>query len=116
MEFGKFKFGSLKIDGIKYKHDLVIDRGKIRAREKKGSRTFRDQFGHTPVSLKEKIPWRCTRLVVGTGMYGSLPVMRQVKRKARRKRVDILILPTVDAIETLVKKPKNTNAILHVTC
>jgi len=116
MEFGKFKFGSLKIDGIKYKHDLVIDRGEIRAREKRGSRTFRDKFGHTPVSLKEKIPWKCKRLVVGTGMYGALPVMKQVKRIARRKKVDLMILPTVDAIETLVKRPKNTNAILHMTC
>src|SRR5215471_16445189 len=104
MEFGKFKFGSLKIDGIKYMHDLVIDRGKIRARKKKRSRTFRDKFRHTPVSLKEKIPWKCKRLVVGTGIYGSLPVMKQVKRTARRKKVDIMILPTVDAIETLVKK------------
>ena len=116
MEFGKFKFGSLKIDGIMYKHDLVIDRGKIRVREKRESRTYRNKFGHTPISLKENIPWKCKRLVVGTGMYGSLPVMKQVRRKARHKKVDIMILPTVDAIETLVKKPKNTNAILHVTC
>jgi hypothetical protein len=54
--------------------------------------------------------------MVGTGMYGSLPVMKQVKRTARHKKVEMVILPTVDAIEALVKKPKNTNAILHVTC
>jgi alkanesulfonate monooxygenase SsuD/methylene tetrahydromethanopterin reductase-like flavin-dependent oxidoreductase (luciferase family) len=54
----------------------------VRARS--GSRTFRDKFGHTPVSLKEKISWKCPRLVVGTGDCGSLPVMKQVKRTARR--------------------------------
>jgi hypothetical protein len=30
------------------------------------SKKFRDEFGHTPVSVEEKIPWRCKRLIIGT--------------------------------------------------
>jgi hypothetical protein len=116
MDFGKFNFGSLRIDGITYEHDVVIDRGKIRKRKKKPSREFREEFGHTPVSIEEEIPWKCDCLVVGTGKYGSLPVMDKVKLEARRRKVHLLILPTDDAIERLVTKPKDTNAILHVTC
>ena len=32
MDFGKFTFGSIKIDGEAYEHDVVIDRGRIRKR------------------------------------------------------------------------------------
>src|SRR5208337_4735700 len=35
MKFGKLRFGSITIDGATYEHDVVIDRGRIRKREKK---------------------------------------------------------------------------------
>ena len=116
MHFGKFHFGGIEIDGVTYERDVVIDRGRIRKRKKQPSKKFREEFGHTPLSVKEEIPWRCQRLVVGTGRYGSLPVMDEVKLEARRRQVDLLILPTDEAIETLANRSKRTNAILHVTC
>jgi len=42
--------------------------------------------------------------------------MDEVKLEARRRKVDLLILPTDEAIATLANQPKGTNAILHVTC
>src|SRR5215467_14380909 len=116
MRFEDFSFGSIRIDGITYEHDLVIDRGRIRKRKKKPSKKFRGEFGHTPVSVEERMPWKCRRLVVGTGKYGSLPVMDSVKLEAHRRKIDLLILPTDEAIEVLSEKPEHTNAILHVTC
>ena len=116
MRFDKFSFGSLQIDGSTYDHDVVIDHGKIRKRKKKPSKKFRDDFGHTPLSVEEDIPWRCHRLVVGTGAYGRLPVMQEVQREAERHKVKLLILPTIKAIEALQQDPEDTNAILHVTC
>jgi len=116
MDFGKFKFGSIEIAGVTYEHDVIIDRGKIRKRKKKPSKKFRKQFGHTPVSVEEEIPWRCQSLVIGTGNHGSLPVMDEVKLEARRRKIKLLIVLTKDAIETLAKKGQHTNAILHVTC
>src|SRR5262249_13933851 len=82
MNFGKFAFGTIKIDGVRYEHGLVIDRGRIGKRKKKPSKKFRADFGHTPVSVEERIPWKCRRLVIGTGRYGSLPVIEEVKREA----------------------------------
>jgi len=75
MKWGKYRFGSLKIDGKAYEKDVVLDQGGLRKRKKKPSRAYREQFGRTPVSLREAIPWQCKRLVIGTGMYGRLPVM-----------------------------------------
>jgi hypothetical protein len=70
---------------------------------------------HTPLSLEEEIPWKCKRLVIGTGT-GALPVMDEVKREARRRKITLVVLPTADAIEKLKHEFEPTNAILHVTC
>jgi hypothetical protein len=116
MHFEKFSFGSIQIDGGTREHDVVIDRGKIHRRKKKRSKQFRDQFGHTPLSIEENIPWKCSQLVIGTGAYGKLPVMQEVRSNAERKKIKLLILPTLEAIEVLNRNPNDTNAILHVTC
>ena len=115
MKFEQFSFGQIRIDGIEYGYDVVIDRGKVRKRKKKASKKFREAFGHTPLSLEEDIPWKCRRLVVGTGT-GALPVMEDVKAEAQRRKIELLILPTAEAIEELKRRPDGTNAILHLTC
>ena len=116
MRFEHFSFGSIQIDGSTHEHDVVIDRGEVHKRKKKPSKKFRDSFGHTPLSMEEQIPWKCRRLVVGTGAYGELPVMKEVKTEAKRRKIELLILPTTQAIETLKQEAEETNAILHVTC
>jgi hypothetical protein len=115
MRIDKFSFGSIRIDGETYESDVVIDRGKVRKRKKKPSRKFRDVFGHTPLSVKEKIPWKCRRLVIGTGS-GDLPVMKEVKQEAKRRKIKLLVLPTSQAIKALKENSDKTNAILHLTC
>src|SRR5260370_28364996 len=115
MRFEKFSFGSIRIDGVTHEHDVVIDRGTVRKRKKKASKKFRNAFGHTPLSVEEKIPWKCRRLVIGTGT-GALPVMKEVKREAQRRKIKLLVLRTAQAIKTLKQNPNETNAILNVTC
>lgn len=112
----EFSFGSIRIDGTLYDHDVVVDCGSIRKRKKKPSKKFHEAFGHTPLSVEEAIPWNCRQLVIGTGAYGNLPVMDEVKREAKRRNVNLLILPTAQAIEVLQENPQHNNAILHVTC
>jgi hypothetical protein len=116
MRIEGFAFGSIRINGATYERDVVIDRGKIRKRNKKPSKPLRDAYGHTPLSIEEQIPWECRRLVIGTGVHGALPVTKEVKREAERRQVQLLSLPTPAAIEALTKQPRDTNAILHVTC
>jgi hypothetical protein len=115
MHFGEFSFGCLQIDGRTYEEDVVIERGEIRKRKKRPSKKFRDEFGHTPLSIEEKIPWKCQRLVIGTGAYGRLPVMNEVKVEAQRRHVELVVVPTNDALR-LMERESDANAILHVTC
>jgi hypothetical protein len=116
MDFQDFSFGLIRIDGVTYEHDVIVDRGEVRKRNKKPSKKFRDDYGHTPLSKEEEIPWKCRRLVIGTGAHGALPVMKEVKREAERRKVKLVVLPTAEAIQLLEEDLEETNAILHVTC
>jgi hypothetical protein len=115
LHFDSFSFGMIRIDGHSYEHDVIIDRGEIRKRNKKPSKKFRAAFGHTPLSIEEDIPWKCRRLIIGTG-GGALPVMEEVKEEARRRNVELAVLPTAEAIKAFKENPAESNAILHVTC
>jgi hypothetical protein len=116
MRFERFEFGSVDIDGTTYEHDVVLDHGRVRKRKKGPSKALRSQYAHTPLSSAEDLPWRCLRLVVGTGADGRLPVLDEVVREAERRGVELFVAPTREAIEELARTPEDTNAVLHVTC
>ena len=110
-------FGQVEIDGRSYDRDLIVDRGRVGKRHKKASKPRRDQYGHTPLSLLEPIPWDCSRLIVGTGVDGALPIELDVMTEARRRGVDLVAVPTDEACALLTAADLGTtNAILHVTC
>jgi len=115
MRFGRYAFGSIEVDGETYEHDLVIDRGRVRKRRKGPSKPYRSRYGHTPLSAAEDIPWSCRRLIVGSGAHGALPVMEDLVEEADRRGVELVVLPTREAID-LFETASDSNAILHVTC
>jgi hypothetical protein len=42
--------------------------------------------------------------------------MEAVKLEAERRKIELLVLPTAEAIEALRKDIAETNAVLHITC
>jgi hypothetical protein len=42
--------------------------------------------------------------------------MADVKKEAKRRNVQLLVVPTSEAIKALRENSDETNAILHVTC
>ena len=58
-----------------------------------------------------------TRLIVGTGADGALPITPEVREEAQRRGFAIDALPTGDACCLLAElEPRDVYAILHVTC
>jgi hypothetical protein len=111
------EFGLIEVEGHRYPHDVVIERGVVRKRRKKPSRSHRETYGHTPLSADEAIPWHRGRLLVGTGESGMLPVMPGVLKEARRRGIELVTVPTEEACRLLRAVPAGrVNAILHVTC
>jgi hypothetical protein len=117
MKVNLLGFGEIEVDGECYNHDIVIDAAKVKKRKKGVSKHFRDEYGHTPLSAKEKIPWGGKELIVGTGVYGKLPIMPTVEAEAKRRRIELVAVPTKQACQLLssVKRGK-AHAVLHVTC
>ena len=110
-------FGTIVIDGQRFDHDVVVERGRIRRRKKGPSKPYRSQFGHTPLSADEDIPWSAERLVVGTGASGRLPVMPEVWAEAEAREVELVAVPTEAACRLLGPiASDDVCAILHVTC
>ncbi len=113
------RFGEIEVGGRAFPHDVVIDGGDVRKRRKGPSKDRREAYGHTPLTAAEAIPWgpRGSRLVVGTGADGMLPIDPDVWREAERRGVEIVALPTEDACTLLEGVPaRDARAILHVTC
>jgi hypothetical protein len=54
--------------------------------------------------------------VIGTGAHGGLPIMGELQGEARKRHVELVTLPTPEAIRVLNESAKSTNAVLHVTC
>jgi len=109
-------FGSIVIDGVHFDHDVVIEDGAVRKRDKAPSRAHK-RGGHTPLSADEQLPWGGTQLVIGTGYSGRLPVLPDIELEAIRKKVELVVLPTAAACALLedVESP-TVNAVLHLTC
>lgn len=85
---------------------VVIDRWEIYRRKKKASKQFREEFAHTPLFVEENIPWKCRQLIVGSGAYGKLPVMQEVRREAERLKIKLLVLPTAEVIKVFGTRPE----------
>jgi len=110
-------FGEVEVNGERYDHDIVIEAGEVKKRKKGVSKRFRDEYGHTPLSAEEHIPWGGKQLIVGTGLYGKLPIMPSVEAEAKRRGIKLVAVPTEQACQLLgLAKQEETFAVLHVTC
>ncbi|MFI7067153.1 hypothetical protein ACIBL3_39585 [Kribbella sp. NPDC050124] len=117
MDVRLLRFGAIEVDGREYEHDIVIEGGRVRKRKKKPSKPYRNEFGHTPVSAAEELPWGGSRLIIGTGVHGSLPIMPDVTDEAGRRGVELTAIPTKDACRLITSVDRReVHAVLHVTC
>lgn len=110
-------FGKIKVNGKLYEHDIKIDGTEVSKRSKKASKPFKSEYGHTPLTHLEDIPWDCDTLVIGKGMSGRLPITDEFKEMAKEKGVKLIIKKTPEAAKYYSDHwNENTNAVFHVTC
>jgi len=77
------------IDGVPTNTIVVIDRGSSKAEKKLSKKFTGNQFGHTPLSIEEKIPWKCVDCsLAGNGCAAG---DGWVKRGSRASRIELLI-------------------------
>lgn len=111
------RFGEIVVEGQRYPHDVMIEGGEVRPRDKGPSKQSKARYGHTPLTAAESIPWTGERLIIGSGYAGRLPVVEDVLDEARRRGVELVVVSTAEACEMLASiDPADVYAVLHVTC
>jgi hypothetical protein len=105
-------FGSFIIDGRKYENDVVVSwNGEVKDRPK--SHEF------TNAELNSILMSDPEVVVVGTGHSGVLKVAHDVDVSARLKGVELVVKPTVQAMQEynkFARLGKRVVAVLHATC
>jgi hypothetical protein len=116
MQFESFSFGSLRIDGSTYHHD-------VNHRSRRGPQTPEEAIQEISRGL-----WTHAALCGGGNSLEVPPIRSRDGRirkiasdersavRGRAAQVKLLILPTIQAIEALQQDPDDTQAILHVKC
>jgi hypothetical protein len=113
-------FGWIVIDGRRYDEDVLITvDGEVQQRPPLSKKY---KVGHTPLGPEEvevALHGGPEVLVIGTGQFGSLPVMPEAEAVAARHSVRIEKAITPEAMfvyEEQVHAGKRVAAILHLTC
>ncbi len=112
------EFGWIEIDGLRYKHDVLVRRdGTVEKRKKKLSKRV---YGtsHT-ISLDEAryvYEDGATALIVGSGQSNMVQLSEKAAEYFQQRDVDVRVLPTPEAIAAWNHAPKESIGLFHVTC
>ena len=112
------RFGSITIDGEVFGHDVIIRlNGKVKKRKKKLSKAI---YGtsHT-ISLDEaKYVYQkgAKRLILGAGQYGMVKLSDEAADYFERKKCQVELLPTPEAIGFWNEAEGAVIGLFHVTC
>lgn len=114
----KAKFGWVKVNGEKFRKDIVIHSdGKITKRKKKKSKDLKSTYGHTPLSERELeflSQEQFDTLYIGTGHQAALPITP--KAIELLKKYNTVVLPTPEVSDKIEQEKGNFVAIIHTTC
>jgi len=114
----KTKFGSITIDGTKFRRDVLIRLGgKVKKRKKQLSKAV---YGTSHVlSLEEAehvYQEGAERLIVGAGQSGLVHLSEEAADYFRRKACRVELLPTRQAIEAWNQAEGAVIGLFHITC
>jgi hypothetical protein len=112
------KFGSIKVDGKKYKHDIYITLdGKVSKRKKKLSKAI---YGSSHTIALDEIQYffddQADGIVIGTGQYGVAKLSFEADEFLHSKNCRIHLLPTPRAIDEWNTCEGKLLGLFHVTC
>jgi hypothetical protein len=93
IEINSTTFGSIIINGKKYEHDVIIIEGRVQK--------ARTQIRHL-ISKKEfeiLVKEKPEVIIIGNGQYSAMEVDEEIKNLAKERNVELIVLPTPQAIK-----------------
>jgi len=108
------EFGSITIDGKKYRSDVTVNwEGKVKEVESESRHLISEKEFFDLVFERPEI------IVIGTGASGLMEISPEVLNFAKKKKIEIISMLTSQAIKKfnqLVEAGKKVVAYMHVTC
>ena len=112
------EFGKITIDGRTYEHDVIIRlSGDVEKRRKKLSKR---QFGTSHMISKAEAKFvfekGCDVVIVGSGHQGNVQLSPEARDYFEKKRCNVIVQPTPEAIRTFKRSKAHKIGLIHVTC
>lgn len=113
-DIDSYEFGKMVINGKPYTNDVIITPSGVK------SNWWRKE-GHKLqlLDIEEVLIDGIEVLVVGAGAAGCMEVLREVYEKAKELNIEIISLPTTQAVakfNSLLKTKKSLIGAFHLTC
>jgi hypothetical protein len=113
-----FSFGSIVVDGKKYRKDLIfLPDGTVKQRE--GGFWMFGSHDIKKEEIEELSRAGAESAIVGIGTSSRASVSDKAKKYAQETNLDLSILPSHEAVEKLnelVDQGKKVAALIHITC
>jgi hypothetical protein len=111
-------FGSITIEQQHFAHDVLIRlRGQVKKRKKKLSKAI---YGTSHVvslaEAKHTYQPGTKRLIIGTGQQGNVHLSEEAADYFKRKKCQVQLLPTPQAIQAWNEAEGAVIGLFHVTC
>lgn len=112
------KFGSIRIEGSVFEHDVIIRLGgQVKKRKKKLSkRVYGTSHTLSLAEAKHVYEKGAERLIVGSGQNGMVTLSDEAAEYFKRKRCQVKLTPTPAAIRVWNKAEGALIGLFHVTC
>ncbi len=112
------EFGSITTEGTAFAHDVVIRLdGRVKKRKKKLSKAV---YGTSHIVSLDEARYvyeeGAERLIVGTGQIGLVALSDEAADYFSRKKCQVELLPTSEAIQAWNEARGAVIGLFHVTC
>jgi hypothetical protein len=111
-------FGSIVVEGKKYRRDvLIFSDGMVKKR--KGGFLMFGRHKIKKQELEELSQGQPEIIIVGTGTNGAAHIAPEAESWAKGKNLSLLVQPSYDAVarlNVLAEQKKNVAALIHITC
>jgi hypothetical protein len=112
------EFGSITVNGITYKHDIIIRLDKkVKKRKKKLSKAI---YGTSHILSLDEARYiyenGAERLIIGTGQYGRVELSDEAADYFKKKKCFVELYPTPKAVKNWNKVKGAIIGLFHVTC
>jgi hypothetical protein len=112
------RFGSITIEGVTFENDVIIRLdGEVEKRKKKLSKAI---YGTSHVISLDEAKYvfeeSAEKLIIGTGQTGMVELSDDAEDYFQKKKCQVKLLPTPEAIRAWNKLQGKTLGLFHVTC